>query len=271
MRFAERADAVARLTRLHNGLIAAAGVWVGARWAGAGLAPARATLVALGAIALAAFANSVNDYFDVEIDRIVHPNRPLPAGELSPGAALATAAVAAIVAVTLTALASPPIAVATVAVLAVMVLYSTHLKRSGLVGNVVVAVLASLPIVYGAWSVAAPGSAVPLFLVAMPLHLAREVAKDLDDVAGDRARRRTLPVEFGATLGRTAFVVAMAIFIAALVPVVAHRRLLGALIVPVLALCALASDRVVTGRPGGARLLKTAMVCAMIVFLAIRP
>ena len=52
---------------------------------GAGLAAA-----AFGAIFLTSGAILVlNDYFDVETDRVNAPHRPIPSGQVSPGAALA--------------------------------------------------------------------------------------------------------------------------------------------------------------------------------------
>ncbi|MBK5188530.1 MAG: UbiA family prenyltransferase, partial [Gemmatimonadaceae bacterium] len=79
-------SAALRLVRWANALIAAAGVVVGAWWAGWGDVSTIA-LASLAAIALTAAANSWNDLADVDIDRVAHPERPLIAETLSPGAA----------------------------------------------------------------------------------------------------------------------------------------------------------------------------------------
>src|SRR4029077_19521149 len=96
-----------------------------------------------------------------------------------------------------------------VVALVLMAAYSPVLKRSGLAGNVTVAVVAGSPLAYGAL---AAGDVIPglvPWLLAAWLHLGREVAKDLVDVAGDRVLgRRTLPVVWGdARTRRLALVV----------------------------------------------------------------
>src|SRR4029077_1912425 len=85
-----------------------------------------------------------------------------------------------------------------VVALVLMAAYSPVLKRSGLAGNVTVAVVAGFPLAYGAL---AAGDVIPglvPWLLAAWLHLGREVAKDLVDVEGGRViRRRTLPIVWG--------------------------------------------------------------------------
>lgn len=266
-----RVVALVRLARVHNGLLAAAGVAIGAWWGGAGGHDGgRVSQAAAAAIALATYANTFNDWCDIEIDRVAHPRRPLPAGALAPRSALILAGAAAAMAVVAAALLSMAFALVTIGLLAVMTLYSTHLKRMGLVGNLCVAVLASAPFVYGAWAVGAPLAGLPLFALAAPLHFARELAKDLDDVSGDRLRRATLPLTHGAGQTRAIFAGAILIFLLVLAALVVHRPLLGILVVPALCLCVLATRRIVGGEPGGPRLLKAAMVLAIVPFLVIR-
>lgn len=267
-----RVHALARVARLQNGAIAACGVAVGAWWSGTTMhMTPRVALAALVAVTLATFANAFNDVCDVEIDRVAHPARPLPSGELSTRAALMLACGAAAAALVTSSLLSPGFAVASALVLALMALYSTHLKRTGLPGNLCVAALASLPFVYGAWAAGAPAAALPLFALAVPLHLARELAKDLDDAPGDRLGRATLPLTVGPRATRALFAGAIVIFLVVLAGLVVQRPLLGVLAVPALCLCALAIGRVVGGKPGGAGLLKAAMVLALVPLLVVRP
>lgn len=267
-----RVRALARVARLQNGALAAGGVVVGAWWSGTTMRMSlRVVLAALVALALSTFANAFNDVCDVEIDRLAHPDRPLPSGELTARAALMLAYGAAAAALVASALLSPGFAVASALVVGLMALYSTHLKRVGLPGNLCVAALASLPFVYGAWAVGAPAVALPLFALALPLHLAREIAKDLDDVTGDRLARATLPLTVGSRATRALFAGAIVIFLVVLAALVVQRPLLGVLAVPALCLCALAIGRVVGGKPGGPGLLKAAMVLALVPLLVVRP
>lgn len=256
------ASAVLALVRWRNALIAALGVLLGAWWAGGAPFTRAPLLAAATAIALAAFANAFNDCRDVEIDRVAHPERPLPSGALRPRQALGVALAAAVLALALALLVSPALAGITAAVLVVMREYSMRLKRRGL-GNVIVAVLASLPFLYGAWSAGDPRAAVPLLALGIPLHFAREVAKDLEDAPADAAVRRTLPVTQGATRARGVFVAALLVFLAVLIPFALARPLFALLVLPAVALCAVATRRVLAGHHGSPVLLKSAMLWAM--------
>ena len=264
------AVATVRLVRLQNGIIAALGVLVGAWWAAGSLAERRIMLAATSAIFLASFANAFNDVCDVDIDRIAHPGRPLPRGELSVAGALRIAWGAALAGIVASAAAWPSLALVSAVVVVAMALYSARAKRSGVFGNLLVAVLASLPFLYGAWSVASPSTASPLLAIAIPLHFAREVAKDLDDADGDVLARRTLPLAYGASRARTVVAVSTLLAIAALAPLMLAHHLFAALVMPAVLLCAVAVARIARGRTGGATLLKTAMVCAMLSLLVTR-
>lgn len=266
-------SAAARLTRWGNALIAAAGVLVGAWWAGWG-DPAAIALASLAAIALTAAANSWNDLADIEIDIFAHPRRPLPSGALSPGAAERIAMAAATAAVIAATAVSALLGVATVGVLLLMRLYSPWLKRAGFVGNLVVSVLASLPFLYGSYAVGSWRSGIPLVLLAIPLHLARELAKDLDDREADLPTRRTIPVAAGVYPARAAIVVALAAgalaFGLGVAPHAKSLALLLAALVPALAAFTLATALALRGRPGSPAFFKLAMACAMAALLVAR-
>jgi geranylgeranylglycerol-phosphate geranylgeranyltransferase len=94
------------LIRWRNAALAAAGVCAAAWWS-AGVVSGRVGLVAVAAIALTAVANTVNDLADVEIDRVAHPERPLPSGAISPRAAMRLAIASTALALVLTVLVDP--------------------------------------------------------------------------------------------------------------------------------------------------------------------
>lgn len=100
------------------------------------------TLLALAAFCLASSAvYLVNDVADVDADRL-HPtkrSRPIAAGELSRGAALASAAVLGLVALGLSLLASWPLAVLVLSYLAVQLAYAVWLKHEPVLDVVIVA------------------------------------------------------------------------------------------------------------------------------------
>lgn len=267
---ARSVEAWLALARWGNALLAGAGVLVGAWWAGWDRRPPGApiALTTAAALLLAAAANAWNDRADLELDRLAHPERPLPRGVISPEAAARFAAACAALALAFVAFVSLALAALTIGVLLLMRAYSPWLKRIGLPGNIVVAILASLPFLYGGWSVGRPGAALALVLVAAPLHLARELAKDLDDATADAVgRRRTLPLRAGARAAGGLVVALTAIFCLALLPFVASRPLLGAAVLPGAALAVSGAARAWRGERGSPLVFKLAMVCAMAAFV----
>ncbi len=255
--------AVLRLVRWPNALIAAAGVLVGAWWAGGDPFGARPLLASLCAIALTCLANADNDRRDVAIDAIAHPRRPLPSGALDAGAARRVVAGATLAALLLALAAGGAIAFATPFVILLMLAYTPWLKPLGLPGNLTVALLASLPFLYGGWSVDHGRPTLALVALAVPLHFTRELAKDLEDAAGDAATRRTLPVGAGAVVTRAALVASLAAFLGVLAAFAADQPRFALLSAPAVLLAGAGALRAHRGRRGAPGLLKAAMVFAM--------
>jgi geranylgeranylglycerol-phosphate geranylgeranyltransferase len=219
--------------------------------------------VALAAITLTAVANTTNDLADIEIDRVAHPERPLPSGAISPRAATHFAIGSSVVALALTVLVDPWLGAMTLGVLLIMWGYSSRLKRYGIPGNLIVALLGSLPFLYGAWAVDAAEKGALLVMVAAPLHFAREVAKDLDDASGDASTRRTLPVTRGVGTARAAVLGGVVAYSVAVVLLARAHPLFATLLVPTIFLAGLGVRRLYRERKGTARLLKAAMVLAI--------
>jgi 4-hydroxybenzoate polyprenyltransferase len=276
--------AVARLARLPNGLVAAAAVIVGGRWAGAGWASGPVLLAALSAAALTAVANAYNDFEDRDIDAVVHAERPIPSGAIAPQTALLLALVAGALGVFLAAAARLPLGVLSIFVVAVMLGYGRIKAWSGVAGNVVVAVLGSLPFLYGAWAAGAPRAAIPLVALAAPLQFAREVAKDIDDVAGDFGSRRTLPLTVGRAAARGISVVAAVLAVCGLPLAAAGSTrvgvtmpggglllLAGVLLLPAGAFVLFGCWRLLQGRAGAAGAFKAAMVLAILAMVPLAP
>ena len=263
-------SAIAALVRWPNALIAGAGVALGAWWAGGRLDDSRVIAAIVAALALAAFANTANDINDVEIDRVAHPRRPLPRGLLSIRGAWIVAVSAAAISLVAATAARLELGAVTSVVLPAMFLYSRGFKRFGLPGNLLVAILGSLPFLYGGWAAGAPRATLSLVALAIPLHLAREIAKDLDDVAADAGSRSTIPVAHGTGAARVALMVSLLGFCAMLVPWVQRSPRFALLIAPALVLCALAAHRALAGREGSPIRFKAAMVLAMASVVALR-
>ncbi len=139
--------------------------------------------------------NSLNDYFDREIDAINHPERPIPSHDVFPENALKFAYVMFILSIVLSLLLPfflPQILVL-VSVL-IMVQYELRLKKKGLVGNASIAWLTGSLFVFAG---AVYGSIeVPLVLgiLAFLATMGRELVKDIQDIKGD-LERNTFPMK----------------------------------------------------------------------------
>ncbi len=255
--------AIARLARWQNGVIAALGVVVGAWWAGGPVTSRTCALAALASVGLATFANAFNDVCDEQIDRIAHPERPLPSGALTSRTAERVAWAGAIVGIVLSSLVSPWMGLASVVIVVLMRDYSLRLKRMGVPGNLMVAVLASVPFIYGAWAMGHARAGIVLAAVAAPLHVARELAKDLEDAAGDATVRRTLAVT-SPPAAKHALLVAMLAFVVAVIVFSVPRPAAAVALFPATAIAAIAAWRAVRDHRGAPRLFKSAMVLAML-------
>ncbi len=141
--------------------------------------------------------NSLNDYFDREVDRINHPERPIPSKDISPESVLKYSYALFIISIALSLLLPyflPQIIVLVSVV--IMVEYELKLKKKGLVGNASIAWLTGALFVFAG---AIYGSIeVPLVLgiLAFLVTLGREIAKDIQDIKGD-LKRNTFPMKVG--------------------------------------------------------------------------
>jgi geranylgeranylglycerol-phosphate geranylgeranyltransferase len=142
--------------------------------------------------------NTINDYFDYEIDRINRPERPLPRGAMTRKAAFWYALLLFALGLGLAALVNLYAFVLALAAYTAMFLYAWKLKPMPFVGNLVVASLTGATPLYGAVAVGELGLAGYLALCAFLVNVAREVIKDIEDVEGDLAKgARTLPIIWG--------------------------------------------------------------------------
>ena len=195
----ERARGLLELTRPVNAVAAGMLTFIGAFVAG-GLDMTNAVGAAVGATVLATAAgNAMNDYFDREIDAINQPDRPIPRGAVTPRTALGFSGLLFAGAVVFAlALPVPAIAIAVVNLLA-LVAYTELFKGLPGVGNLVVGYLGGSTFLFGAAAVGRITAAVVvLFALAALSTVAREIVKDVEDVAGDRREGlNTLPIVIG--------------------------------------------------------------------------
>lgn len=194
--------ALFRLLRFELSFAAGACVVLGEVLAFGGLPSLHQGLAGfLGVFCVAASVLALNDWFDVETDRINAPSRPLPAGLVSKRDALALSVAVALLGCASAAMIGFTAFVAACAMLALGVLYNWKLKKFGFFGNLAVGLSVGMCFVFGGIAVGNPFEPMVLFLAVMTMFvdLGEEIAADALDVEGDRRTgSRSLAVIFGA-------------------------------------------------------------------------
>lgn len=195
-----------RLFRLGNGVMGVFGLLIGA-FISAGLDIAEhAQDLAIASVLVLIFiagGNSLNDYVDRELDKIGHPDRPLPRGEIPPRRALHLGVGSLVIACLLSLLiGSPSVTVLVVAAAAMMIAYEVYLKQRGAIGNLAISILTGMLFLMGGAVTGDVQKTIVIALMAMLVSIGREIAKDIEDMDSDLGRRVTLPMRIG--VGKTA-------------------------------------------------------------------
>lgn len=191
--------AILEMGRPPNALVGSAAIIIGASMV-AGSPPTFFTVGELLSIFLAGtfitFSIMIsNDIVDLEADKVNAPWRPLPSGRVSVRAAKTAALLLALLGVAASATIEPSSLTVPAAILFLLAAnaYNLSLKRRLLVGNVLVALLTSFPLIFGALLASArvpPSEGLELrlaiyWLMIFLAVLAREIAKGIADVEGD--------------------------------------------------------------------------------------
>lgn len=187
-----------QISRPSNVLISFLSIWIGALVAG-GLYPlVHVVLAAISASLITIGANVINDYFDIDIDRINKPNRPLPTGRLTRRDALVYFSITYLLAWLLAVWINFWMFMIAFIFSIILVFYSQSLKRRILIGNFTVSFTTGMAFIYAGLAIDRISGAVFPALFAFFFHFGREVIKDLQDVEGDRALgARTFAIRYG--------------------------------------------------------------------------
>ena len=189
-RFGDRVMALLELARWANvlagGAYALLGAWLAAGLGGlASFAVLRAVLVTM---CILAAGNAMNDYADVDADRIAKPARPIPSARVSRGDAWRFAWILGVLGLILSASLSALHLLGGVVALGASAAYSLRLKAVPLAGNVTVAVLAAGLLPYAAL---ATGDVPPTVWAASTLTalyiIPHEILLSMEDETSDRA------------------------------------------------------------------------------------
>lgn len=142
----------------------------------------------------------MNDYFDVETDKINAPHRPIPSNLVTQNEALYFSLFLLFAGILLGYLISITLFLISIMLAVVGFLYNRYFKKSGFPGNLMVSFSVGMTFIYGGASVGLPFHKMVLFfgLIAALIDLGEEIASDAMDVKGDQLiNSNSLAIKYG--------------------------------------------------------------------------
>lgn len=161
----------------------------------------RAALIIVGAVFLITGAgNVINDYYDRQIDAVNRPDRPIPSKRIQPQTAFYYSIILFAAGCILAGQAGQMCLLIAAFNSILLFFYARNLKATPLLGNLSVSYLTGSTFLFGG-AVAGLGgllaNQVP-FGLSFLASMSREIAKDIEDMEGDRqGGARTLPILAG--------------------------------------------------------------------------
>ena len=214
---------IVHLSRPLNVALPFASVILG-YWLAVSSVDTMAFLAALSAALISAAGYIHNDIVDLDVDRVSHPDRPLPSGRVTNGTAALVTTLLAVVGIASTTRLPPECFEVALLIVVTLVVYNHWLKLLPLVGNVAVGLVGGAPFVFGGLAAQHAEGAILPGAMASAFHFVREVLKDVQDLDGDCTRgSRTLPLLLGLPASR----VVVAILLVSLIGLIPAPALLG--------------------------------------------
>lgn len=159
---------------------------------------AKIIFASLAAAFVTAGGNIVNDIYDIETDKISHPNRVIVQGLMSKKEAVILYNIFNTLAIIISSRLSDLLLVIVLISIFILFIYSYSLKKLPLIGNLTVAFLTGLAFIYGGFAADNPVAAIVPAIFAFLINFIREVVKDIQDVEGDKiAGTITFPIKYG--------------------------------------------------------------------------
>ena len=166
----------------------------------------RVIIAGISAACIAAGGNVLNDACDENADRINRPDRPIASGRISLRGASVMAGVLFATGGVFSFLLGAKGFFTAFAAIGGLVAYDGWLKRVPVFGNVVVAGISSLALIYGGIAANHVAETLVPAVFAFLIHLGREILKDVEDMEGDiSVGARSVAISWGvrASLGLT--------------------------------------------------------------------
>jgi geranylgeranylglycerol-phosphate geranylgeranyltransferase len=187
------------LTRPTNSVVAGLAAIVAYLIDTGTIIPETLFLFAIVALITAA-GNTINDFFDAEIDAINRPDRPIPSGAVRRRAARGFAVTLFLAGILLSFFTSSLCIGITILNSLILIAYAAKLKGTPLFGNIAVAYLSASIFLFGGALNGWEGliRIIPIAAITFFAMLSRELLKDAEDVEGDRAGGAdTVPLRIG--------------------------------------------------------------------------
>ena len=144
-------------------------------------------------------ANTLNDYFDYEIDKINRPDRAISSGLVLRNHALILSLFSLVVGVLIALRLNKDSQLLSIGVsLPLIIAYNVKLKNYPLIGNIIVSLILAMSFIYAGLVFEKTEPLIIPALLAFGLTLIREIVKDLADIKGDKsAGLMTFPIVYG--------------------------------------------------------------------------
>ena len=230
---------------------------------------------------ISAYGYTINDIFDIEIDKINMPHRPMPSGSVTLTGAKWFAVIMVILGIGSASLIDIPAVLLAIFGIILLYLYAATLKRSGFPGNLVVALLASIPFVFGGFVTQSYTTLIFPASFAFLINLGRELIKDIEDVHGDSTEDvQSVALKYGVKPARNfAYVILFALIVIIPIPIlsgyytsipflIAVLAIFGAIIYTISFTFNKTEDEIILGTTKTKRILKTCMSIGVVGFLS---
>ncbi|MHA1977533.1 MAG: geranylgeranylglycerol-phosphate geranylgeranyltransferase [Candidatus Hodarchaeales archaeon] len=152
---------------------------------------------------ISAYGYTINDIFDIEIDKINVPHRPIPSGLVSLQGAKWFSVITLLLGLFFAFLIDFIAVFLALSGIILLYLYAARFKRSGFIGNLIVALLAAIPFIFGGFVTESYNTLIYPASFAFLINLGRELIKDIEDVHGDKLENvQSIALRYGVRPAR---------------------------------------------------------------------
>src|ERR1051325_3454450 len=142
----------------------------------------------------------LNDYYDLEVDKVNAPERPIPSGLITPSEAIFLTSLATLIGLAAAFALGFASFILCIIFWLIGFLYNWKFKEAGLIGNLMVTSSVAITFILGGMAVGQPWNKVVwcFALIAFLIDLGEEIAGDAIDMAGDQKRgSQSIAIRYG--------------------------------------------------------------------------